>query len=114
MEDGRSIYYKENTVIAPHPSAKNLAKRQGDFGMLLPQYQDVDDLSIMTYEPKVCAMLQCVWCHLNFDDYRVTCLRCNNCQYCGYLTYAFDECVHCGNKLPDELRPDWVNKTIMV
>lgn len=111
MESGRSIYYQENTVIAPHPSAGNLAKRVGEVGQLAPGQ---DGMKIMTYEAKVCATLQCVWCHFNFEDYRVVCLRCNNCQYCGFLTNAFDECVHCGNKLPDELRTDWENRTIMV
>lgn len=101
MENRSSIYYDLNTVIPPAPGKKRMYKTIN---------QPVDfifSMKTMPFEPKVCATNRCVWCNHSFScQYRVICLNCLNCQYCGLLsTTGFSECIHCGNHLDHTITP---------
>lgn len=99
MQGGRPLYYDRNTVEHPRPSRKNRERR-----ITRGEVQEHPD-KIMADEPRVCAMLRCVWCGVDFDNYRISCPRCQCCQYCGMIVSAVDMCHTCNNYLPDELKP---------
>ena len=103
MENRRTIHYTGNTVIAPHPSRKNLERRHA--GNCLKEITNrPDELKLMTQERKVCATLQCIWCATSFEEYSIRCRVCGNCQYCGMFCENPNECNHCANVLPEEFR----------
>ena len=87
-------------MIAPNPSRRNIERRAGH----LKDVAINDELRMMEVTEKVCATSQCVWCGTNFDDYAIRCRVCGNCQYCGMFCVNASKCIHCGNKLPDELK----------
>ena len=101
MEDRRTIYYRGNSVIAPHPGLKNRRRRNQ---MPLKETTLDKELSVTTVEPKVCATSQCVWCDVKFEKYEIRCRVCGNCQYCGRFCPDRRGCRLCGNQLPDELQ----------
>jgi len=100
MEAGRTIYFKGNTVSAPHPSLKNRQKRHRLAASPIPVEE-----RIMDRERKVCATSQCVWCGNTFPEgvSMIVCMFCRNCQYCGLVSHRNDACAYCGNIMPDEL-----------
>ena len=101
MEAGRTIYFKGNTVTAPHPNAKNREKRLAR----VRSKQEPED-KVMHRERKVCATSQCVWCGNTFPEgvSLIVCMMCHTCQYCGLISHRNDACAYCGNILPDELK----------
>lgn len=100
METGSNLYYEGNTVVPPSPGMKRRwrAYKQTDVW----DFQE----KVMSYEPKICATNNCLWCNQSFDGrYAIICKRCRNCQYCGLRSSTgMDVCRLCGNKLPDDLR----------
>jgi primosomal protein N' len=68
-----------------------------------------DDDGVRLYNPnknipKVVANLKCNWCGAVLKEYRVICPMCHNCQYCGFYSPALNQCLHCGNQAPDEIK----------
>jgi uncharacterized OB-fold protein len=63
------------------------------------------------YIAKQVLTLKCLWCGREMSEYRVICPHCNNCQYCGFYSPALNQCLHCGNQAPEELkiRPERLN-----
>lgn len=110
MEDRRTIHYAGNTVIAPHPSRKNLQRRFA--GNNLKTVSITDEVTVTNVEQKVCATSQCVWCEAKFDDYAIRCRICGNCQYCGRFCANASMCMLCGNQLPDELKSDQPRRVV--
>lgn len=97
MENRRPLYYDGNTVKPPHPGRKELWRRERiGTGNLVPV-----DKTPQNTELKVCATLVCVWCDEHFDNYRVVCSKCANCQYCGLRASDFYACHICGNHWPE-------------
>ena len=100
MQNRQPIQYGRNTVIIPHPAAKNLRRRNA-VGL---KNETLDtELKIMTFERKVCATNECVWCKVEFDSYQIRCRVCGNCQYCGMFCPDASGCTNCGNELPADL-----------
>lgn len=107
MENRRTIHYAGNTVVAPHPSRKNLQKRHAGNRLKDVTNQPEENQKMMTVEQKVCATLECIWCATAFEEYSIRCRVCGNCQYCGMFCPNPNECFHCGNELPEQYRrPD--------
>jgi hypothetical protein len=100
MENGLSIYYPGNTVIAPNPGRKRREK------VINPDKVPDFEGKVMQPSPKVCAVTKCVWCGGTAGgQYFITCSRCSNCQYCGMIDSVDPyRCFICGNYLPEELR----------
>ena len=110
MESRRNIYYRGNTVIAPHPSRRNLEKRHK--GNQLKKVTIATELKPTTVEEKVCATTQCVWCANTFEREAIRCRVCGNCQYCGRFCTSANYCTQCGNQLPPELRVDKPHRVV--
>lgn len=108
MQGGRTLHYHGNTVEHPRPSRKNRERRI--FRGAAQEHPD----KIMADEPRVCAMLRCVWCGVDFEDYRIACHRCQCCQYCGMIVSSPNACHTCNNYLPDELKPKEPPRRIIV
>lgn len=104
MENRQSIHYTGNTVIPPHPSAKNLKRRFAGNPIKEITNMPETEQKVMTFEPKVCASLECTWCGHAFEQYSIRCRVCGNCQYCGMFCYSENQCTNCGNQLPDEFK----------
>ena len=102
MQTGRSVYYKGNTLAAPHPSEKNRRQRRQ-----VPHTETPQD-KIMPVITKTVATSQCVWCSNAFPEgiYLIVCTFCHCCQYCGLVSHRNDACAFCGNILTDELKAD--------
>lgn len=73
-----------------------------------------DPIHVVPKIDKVYATLNCCWCPADFDRYRIRCLNCSNCQYCGMAIRDNSECILCGNHLPDELKIETTMKKIKV
>lgn len=108
MQGRRTLYYDRNTVEHPRPGRRNRERR-----ILRGRAQEFPE-KIMADEARVCAMLRCVWCGTDFEDYRIACHRCMCCQYCGHVVSAPDKCHTCNNYLPDELKSDEKPRRIIV
>lgn len=99
MENGLSLYYPGNTVIAPKPGRKRQDK------VINPDKVPEFEGKIMTLMHKVCAVSVCVWCGHSPGQYFITCSHCSNCQYCGLMDSVDPyRCYLCGNFLPPEAR----------
>lgn len=107
METGCPIHYHGNTVIGPHPSEKNRAKRAAGVANGI-----VAQSKIMDFEVKVCASSQCAFCGMAFPEWSVVCQFCRSCQYCGLISHSKVACRLCGNHLPDELAKTNDRKTV--
>ena len=108
MQGRRTLYYNRNTVEHPRPGKKNRDKRERAANTEVVQDK------IMADEARVCAMLRCVWCGVDFDDYRISCPRCACCQYCGCVVTSPNQCHTCNNRLPDELKKTEPPRRIIV
>lgn len=102
MENGLSIYYPGNTVIAPNPGRKRREK------VINPDKQPDFEAKLMDAQHKVCAVSKCVWCGATAGgQWFITCPNCQNCQYCGMVDNVDPHrCFICGNYLPDEARTE--------
>lgn len=100
MESRRAIYYRGNSVKPRNVSIGSKMKR-----LELPHLGEPVEPSYMPpIIEKVYATLECVWCTRPFNDYRIVCDHCHNCQYCGMVAGGEGHCQLCGNRLPDELK----------
>ncbi len=104
MESRRPIHYKRNTVT-PHikKKCKDLVRSHTERIF----YEDDDGNTLRNpnkHFGKVVATLKCNWCGADLDEYRVICPHCSNCQYCGFYSPALNQCLHCGNQAPDEIK----------
>lgn len=100
MEDGRSLYYHGNTIAPKNRSKRSVTKRL-EIG--LDNIQEANH--IIPIIDKTYATLSCEWCPKIFQEYRIACDSCRNCQYCGLSGANSHECKRCGNKAPAELVP---------
>lgn len=57
---------------------------------------------------KVFATQNCMWCPKDFDQFRVICDSCRNCQYCGLQSNDPNVCDYCDNVAPPEI---WIDRT---
>ena len=98
MQDGRTIYYKGNTV-SRSVSKPSIQKR-------LDQVEAISEQRVMgvPFFDKVFATEQCIWCNRRFEQYQIVCQFCHNCQYCGMVMFSNIACQNCGNHPDDELR----------
>lgn len=98
MESGRSLYYDGNTIAPKNRSKRSVTKRL-EIG--LRQIQEANH--VVPIIDKTYATLSCEWCPKIFQEYRIVCDSCRNCQYCGLAGANSRECKRCGNKAPEEL-----------
>lgn len=100
MEDRRPLYYDGNTITPKNRSKRSVTKRM-EIG--IDNIQEANH--IIPIISKTYATLSCEWCPKIFQEYRIVCDSCRNCQYCGLAGGNSKECKRCGNKAPDELVP---------
>lgn len=105
MESRRSIYHKNNTM-KPHIGQKCKDAVHEHNGERVFEFDENGDRlrNPNKHIPKQVAALKCLWCGRPFKEYRVVCPYCNNCQYCGFYSPALNQCLHCGNQAPNDLK----------
>lgn len=105
MESRRALYHKSNTV-KPH-----IGKKCRD-AVIAHQNEKIfytDEKGKRMRNPnkhfsKNVTTSKCLWCGREMNEYRAICPHCNNCQYCGFYSPALNQCLHCGNQAPEELK----------
>lgn len=108
MEVRRTVHYKGNSLNAPNPTQKRLKKQiTGNFGTIQP-----GDPILPSYEPKVCATKECIWCAARQPFFAIRCRNCGNCQYCGLLIDNNYGCRFCGNQLDEHLKQVYAEITL--
>lgn len=99
MESRRIIHYNRNTIKPRKLSKPSVFKRMR-LGSGNIQQANHNPPTI----EKVYATKNCSWCPADFDRFRIKCLNCSNCQYCGLSISDNNRCIHCGNHLPDDMQ----------
>lgn len=77
MENRSIVHYKRNTLKYKHK--KN---------------------SKLKIESKIFATKKCYFCGKKFNEFRIVCDVCGNCQYCGLFAECSNICRLCGNFKP--------------
>lgn len=55
---------------------------------------------------KTFATMNCMWCPIDFERFRITCTSCRSCQYCGMIDTDPNYCSNCSNKTDETIRID--------
>lgn len=101
MESRRVIYYGGNSIKPRKVSMPSIYKRMRQQGVGVAENTNhMPPFAVKNY-----AMKNCMWCPADFDDFRIVCNQCHNCQFCGMVAQSERKCQLCGNEMPPELVP---------